>query len=121
MSAQLPPLSKADYYLQDNQTLRELNRELGFIDAAKEEADKQNAKFIEQQSSNKALDIIQLTIKDSYMSTVFQHWKTTLAGIVTVGCFIASYLGVDPHIIQTIQALAVSLGLISAADGSKSN
>ena len=49
-----------------------------------------------------------------------KNWKTTLAGIITAGLTVATYMGwITADIAGAITAIAVSLGLIVASDGKK--
>jgi ATP-dependent protease ClpP protease subunit len=52
-------------------------------------------------------------------TAIFKNWRTTLGGVVVLTTQIAQQLGyITPDVAQNITALAISVGLVVASDGS---
>jgi uncharacterized membrane protein len=52
------------------------------------------------------------------MKSILKNWKTTLAGIITLGVTVAGVTHtLSPDQVSAVVAVAVAFGLISAKDG----
>jgi hypothetical protein len=57
--------------------------------------------------------------KKTAMKHIFENWRTTLGGLIILATQAGEAMGyITPEVSQNITALAVSIGLIVASDGS---